>query len=137
MRMAESSKLKERSSLSLAQLLVRTRLMSGRKHEKTWAQEQQQQQQPAGRQAGACDQEADGAAGAHEYAHVLPLCLPAAVSPTCLPLHNGRGLRMAGMGTLPSQSCTFIKTFIIRSASMKVSRCVMSLQPSSVSYNIL
>mmetsp|Transcript_745 Transcript_745/g.1999 ORF Transcript_745/g.1999 Transcript_745/m.1999 type:complete len:223 (+) Transcript_745:1173-1841(+) len=54
----------------------------------------------------------------------------------CLPVHSGRGLSRAGMGTVPSHSSMFISTFISRSFSMNVSRFSISLQPSSVSCTI-
>ena len=52
---------------------------------------------------------------------------------TCLPVHRGWGLRRAGMGILPSQSSSHIRMFMNTSLGMKVSRFVMSRQPSSVS----
>lgn len=52
---------------------------------------------------------------------------------TCLPVQRGCGLRMAGMGILPSQSSSHISMFIKTSRAMKVSRLVISRQPSSVS----
>jgi hypothetical protein len=56
------------------------------------------------------------------------------VTLTCFPVHSGRGLRMVGAGTTPSQSSRFMRMLNMRSASMKVSRLVMSLHPSSVSW---
>mmetsp|Transcript_45128 Transcript_45128/g.134765 ORF Transcript_45128/g.134765 Transcript_45128/m.134765 type:complete len:352 (+) Transcript_45128:2239-3294(+) len=44
---------------------------------------------------------------------------------TCLPVHSGRGLSTAGMGSVPSQPATFIMMFIMRSRSMNESRLVM------------
>ena len=55
---------------------------------------------------------------------------------TCLPVQRGCGLRMAGMGILPSQSSSHISMFIKTSRGMKVSRLVISRQPSSVSCTI-
>ena len=40
------------------------------------------------------------------------------------------------MGTVPSQSSMHMRMFIIRSASMKVSRLVISRDPSSVSWGV-
>jgi hypothetical protein len=40
---------------------------------------------------------------------------------------------MVGMGTVPSQSMMFMRMFISSSLRMKVSRCVISFAPSSVS----
>ena len=51
----------------------------------------------------------------------------------CLPVQRGCGLRMAGMGILPSQSSSHIRMFMKTSRAMKVSRLVISRQPSSVS----
>ena len=52
---------------------------------------------------------------------------------TCLPVQRGCGLRMAGMGILPSQSSSHIRMFMKTSRAMKVSRLVIRRQPSSVS----
>jgi hypothetical protein len=53
--------------------------------------------------------------------------------PTCLPVHSGRGFRTAGMGTRPSQSSSHMSMFIMTSASMNVSRLVISRMDASVS----
>lgn len=50
------------------------------------------------------------------------------LGPTCLPVHSGRGLRMAGTGTVPSQSSMFMRMLNMRSFSMKVSRLSMRLR---------
>ena len=52
---------------------------------------------------------------------------------TCLPVHKGSGLRMAGMGTRPSQSSSHIRMFMNKSFLMKLSRLVIRRQPSRVS----
>ena len=54
-------------------------------------------------------------------------------APTCLPVHSGVGLRMAGMGTVPSQSSRFMMMFMNTSLGMNESRLVMRRAPSSVS----
>ena len=55
---------------------------------------------------------------------------------TCLPVHNGSGLRIAGLGILPSQSSSHIMMFIKTSFLMNVSRLVIKRQPSNVSCTI-
>ena len=52
---------------------------------------------------------------------------------TCLPVHSGCGLRMAGFGTLPSQSSSHMMMFMKTSLVMNVSRLVIKRQPKSVS----
>ena len=52
---------------------------------------------------------------------------------TCFPVHSGSGLRMAGLGTLPSQFSSHMRIFMKTSLVMKVSRLVMRRHASSVS----
>mmetsp|Transcript_60051 Transcript_60051/g.190768 ORF Transcript_60051/g.190768 Transcript_60051/m.190768 type:complete len:303 (-) Transcript_60051:1662-2570(-) len=52
---------------------------------------------------------------------------------TCLPVHSGVGLRMAGIGTRPSNSSSHIIMFMKRSFSMNVSRLVICRHPRRVS----
>ncbi len=47
---------------------------------------------------------------------------------TCLPVHSGRGFRIAGMGTTPSQSSMVIRMLIMRSFSINASRLLISLK---------
>ena len=54
-------------------------------------------------------------------------------SKICFPVHKGRGFRIAGWGTFPSQSSSHMRTFISMSFSRKVSRLVTMRHPSSVS----
>ena len=55
---------------------------------------------------------------------------------TCLPVHSGSGLRMAGIGMRPFQSSSHITMFIITSLPMKVSLLVIRRHPNNVSCTI-
>ena len=55
---------------------------------------------------------------------------------TCFPVHRGSGLRMAGLGTLPSQFSSHIRMFMKTSLVMNVSRLVIRRHASSVSCTI-
>ena len=55
---------------------------------------------------------------------------------TCLPVHKGWGLRIAGFGTFPSQSSNHMMMFMKTSFVMKVSRFVIKRQPNKVSCTI-
>ena len=62
--------------------------------------------------------------------------LGSSIEKTCLPVHIGSGLRIAGIGTVPSQSSRHMQMFMKRSLGMKTSRRVSRLQPRSVSWTI-
>ena len=55
---------------------------------------------------------------------------------SCLPVQSGNGLRMAGVGILPSQEGRNISRFIICSLSMKTSLLVIFLTAVRVSCTI-
>ena len=55
---------------------------------------------------------------------------------TCLPVHRGSGLMMAGFGTLPSQLVCHMRMFMKTSFVMNVSRLVIRRHARSVSCTI-
>ena len=69
--------------------------------------------------------------------HLERLSWPGMMSEkSCLPVHNGRGFRMAGVGIFPSQEGRNISRFIICSLSMNTSRFVILRTAVSVSCTI-
>ena len=69
--------------------------------------------------------------------HLERLSWPGMMSEkSCLPVHNGRGFRIAGVGIFPSHEGRNISRFIICSLSMNTSRFVILRTAVSVSCTI-